>query len=447
MTKKRYGLIGHPLGHTLSPFIHKQIMKDCGIDGTYRAIDLAPADFGQMIGGLLADMDGFNVTIPYKQAIIPYLSRMDETARRFGAVNTVAEGYGGNTDSYGFRKCGIPIFQKRILLIGAGGVARVMLHEAFQAGAKDVTVCSRRPEQAQALLREAQGILGFSDQKGRFCSMEQLTPEYDVILNATPVGMWPHCDGIPIPKAIVYGAEYVFDSIYNPLATKLVLAARSAGIPAQNGLAMLYHQAVEAQRIWNPGADLASISFLLQRHKLKQLLLRSFPVKFVLTGFMGCGKTTVGKALAKLLHVGFVDLDLWIVEEKRKPIFEIFRSEGEAVFREIEQKCLLRAMEEPKTLVVATGGGALADPANVAIVRKHQGYILLLSADLETIHSRIGETGSRPLLHDRTNDSIRCLYESRIPIYNAAADGVVETHGGIGEVALRLRTLLEEDKQ
>jgi len=438
--KKKYGLIGHPLGHTLSPALHRQIMKDCGIEGTYRAYDIDPERFGVRVGKLMNRLDGFNITIPYKEKIAAELIDIDEASRPFGAINTVFRHRGYNTDYLGFRRCGIPFYKKRVLLLGAGGVGRVLLYEAVRAGAKEVTICTRRPEQALTLRNELKEALGYD--QVLLCDRTKLTSVYDVILNATPVGMWPACDGIPVPKEILPGAEYVFDSIYNPLATKLVLAARSVGVQAQNGLAMLYHQALEAQKIWNPDADFSTLSALMHQVKLKRRLLRLFPVKLVLTGFMGSGKTTVGKALAKALHVGFVDLDVCVVEEKRKPIHEIFKNEGEPAFRQAEQLCLSRVLKEKRTLVIATGGGALMNPENVELVRKHQGFILFLSVDLEVIRSRVGKANDRPLLHGKEEEQVRNLYESRVPVYNSIADCVVEAGGSVNDTVLCIKTML-----
>lgn len=437
-----YGLIGHPLGHTLSPYIHRQIMKDCGIDGTYKAYDLDPERTGKKIPALMKKLDGFNVTIPFKQTILPFLSGTDESARQYGAVNTVHGSRGYNTDSSGFSSMGIVFDRKRVLLLGAGGSGRVMLVEAVRAGAREVVVCTRRPGQAEYLMQEVKENTGFD--RITYCERDRLTCDYDVILNATPIGMWPECDGMPAPKSVLAGAEYVFDAIYNPLATKLVLAARSMGISAQSGLAMLYRQAVEAQRIWNPDADFSNLSPLIQQFKLKRRLLRLFPVKFVLTGFMGSGKTTVGKTLAKILHIGFVDLDVSIVEEKKKPIYEIFKSEGEESFRETERLCLSQAVREERSLVIATGGGAVMDRDNVEVIRRHQGFIIFLSVEMETILERIGgSSGERPLFNGSDLDQVRRLFEARTPVYNSIADLVVDANGGVMDVASTIKALLD----
>lgn len=438
--KKQYGLIGHPLAHSLSPYIHKHIMKECGINGTYRLYDVAPDEFDGKAGKLIKKLDGFNITIPYKEKIIPFLESTGDREKQLGAVNTVFGGRGFNTDLLGFQACYIPFSDKRVLLLGAGGTARVMLYEAARSGAQKITVCSRRIEQAQKLAAEANEK--FECNIIDCCDGSKLDTYYDTILNATPIGMWPECDGLPLPKELLLGAEYVFDSIYNPLATKLVLAARSYGIKTQSGLRMLYNQALEAQRIWNPDVDISEITVLAHQEKLKRKLLKEFPVKIVLTGFMGSGKTAVGKALAKSLRVGFVDLDAAIVEEKKKPISAIFNSEGEEAFREAEKSCLLKTLQIPATIVIATGGGALIDPENVTIVRKHQGFIFYLEADLETVMARVGKTSHRPLLQGDLRDNAKDLYEKRAPIYASIADCVVDSQANITNVTKNIRKIL-----
>ncbi|MHB1483986.1 MAG: shikimate kinase [Saccharofermentanales bacterium] len=441
--KKQYGLIGHPLAHSLSPYIHKQIMKDSGISGTYRLYDLAPEEFDSKIEKLIRKLDGFNITIPYKEKIISSLESTGDRESQLGAVNTVYRKRGFNTDLPGFQDCYIPFSGKRVLLLGAGGVARVMLYEAARSGAQKITVCARRIEQAQKLATE--GKVKFGCANIDCCEKKDLDPYYDTILNATPTGMWPECDGMPLPKEMLLGAEYVFDSIYNPLSTRLVLAARSYGIKTQSGLRMLYNQALEAQRIWNPDSgvtDISEVSVLAHQERLKRRLLKQSPIKIVLTGFMGSGKTTVGKSLARLLHVGFIDLDSTIVEEKKKPITAIFKSEGEEAFREAESRCLEKILQIPATLVIATGGGALIDPENVKMVRKHQGFIFYLDVPLETVLKRIGNNEDRPMLKGDMRENAEILYEKRNPIYNSISDCSIDGQQNITDVAKSIKNIL-----
>ncbi|MHB1454500.1 MAG: shikimate kinase [Saccharofermentanales bacterium] len=457
-TPKRFGLVGYPLGHTLSPYIHKQIMYSSGINGVYRSYEVKPDDFIDTAGRLIADLDGFNITIPYKQEIIPQLESLSGDAAKFGAVNTVSSNKGYNTDITGFRACGVPLKDKRVMLLGAGGAARVLLCEALEQGAAAVGVYARNPVQAQALVGRFSALFQETEM---FCELiagnaaavndqggasdgpspsHRTSPlPYDVILNATPVGMWPHCEGIPLSRAIIAEAEYVFDTIYNPLATRLVLAARSMNVKAQSGLGMLLHQAVAAQKIWNPCSDMSGFSFLTLEQMLRRRLLKKYPVKIVLTGFMGSGKTTVGRSLSKSLGIGFADIDLMIVEENAKPIPTIFREDGEAFFRRSEQHCIQKAMDMPKSMVIATGGGAVINPENVGIIRNNRGFIVFLHTDTKTIFERIGDDGGRPLLNGKSRQNIADLYEQRLPQYYAAADFTLEADGEVTDIVCRIR--------
>lgn len=435
--KKHYGLIGHPLGHTLSPYIHRQIMKECHIDGTYQAYDVPPDLLEKKMLSFAKRLDGFNVTIPYKETILMYLQGTDQETQIYGAVNTVCSGRGYNTDAFGFRACRVPLERRSVLLLGAGGAARVMLYEALCEKAGRITICSRRVEQANQLIAETRQY--YPDADLCFCAKEELGHDYDVVLNATPTGMWPHCDGIPVSKEVLLGAEYVFDAIYNPPASRLVLAARSYRIKAQSGLSMLFFQALEAQKIWNPETDFTQLSVLIQQYKLKRKLFMTFPIKIVLTGFMGCGKTTVGSALAKALRIDFIDLDVQIIEKKQKSIVQIFEEEGEPVFRRLEREFLTEALQEGKAKVIATGGGALIDPENVELVRKKQGFIIFLATDIENILSRVGDAADRPLLKGAARERAIELYEQRMPVYQSVADFTAEADGPVSDVVAQIR--------
>ncbi len=458
---RRFGLLGHPLGHTLSPYIHRKIMESAGINGEYRAYDADPRDFDAAAARLLEDLDGFNVTIPYKQEIIPKLDSLDLHASRLGAVNTVCGGRGYNTDAIGFRLSCMPLKGRRVLLLGAGGTARVMLGEALAQRALSVGIHARRTEQAEELIRRYAGDFpetrlfvetaagGEPDPDAPGEASAGLSPShrsspepYDVILNSTPVGMWPHCGGIPVSRAVIAEAEYVFDAVYNPLASRLVLAARSLGVRAQSGLEMLLHQAAAAQKIWNPDHDFSDFSFMTLEQMLRRRLLKKFPVKIVLTGFMGSGKTTVGKALARSLGIGFADIDLMVVEENAKPVSAIFKEDGEEHFRKSEKNCIRKAMEMPRSLVVATGGGAVMDPENVGIIRGNGGFLFFLHTSADTIFRRIGDDGTRPLLGGRSRQKVEELYRQRMPLYYASADFTIEAEGGIPDIVEDIRSAL-----
>ena len=266
---KKYALIGHPLGHSLSPQIHTRLMKLAGIDGSYELLDIPPEELETNFGKL-AELDGFNATIPHKVGIIPYCDRLDASAERFGSVNCVKNGSektGYNTDVFGFSRSidmlGASL-ASHVLVIGCGGVGRMIAAEAAYKGG-DVTVAvlpdylidaektisqikSRMPR-ARIRSAEIRGeVLAESDLGGAH--------GYELLINASPVGMFPKVDAMPCTEDVIAHSDAVFDVIYNPKETLLAKTAKAAGKPAMTGMAMLVLQAAAAQEIWN-GAKFA----------------------------------------------------------------------------------------------------------------------------------------------------------------------------------------------
>lgn len=241
--KKHYALIGERLGHSLSQPIHEAIFQHMGVAATYRVIEIPREEFARTVPRLLDELDGFNVTIPYKQEIIPLLDALDGTARAIGAINTVvcgqpAKGY--NTDAAGFKgllaHAGIDVSGRPVYILGGGGSSRTAAASVRQLGAQSVTVVSRRAD---------------APEKIDYARFHQLLPETGgVIVNTTPVGMWPNVTGCPMDPALTRYASGVADIVYNPPETVLTAAARSFGVPACTGLYMLVRQAVEAEAIW-----------------------------------------------------------------------------------------------------------------------------------------------------------------------------------------------------
>lgn len=248
-----YALIGHPLGHSLSPQIHRALMAAAGTAGSYSLLDIAPENLeGQLPA--LRELGGFNVTIPHKQAVLPFMAQLDEKAALFGAVNTVAvqDGrfYGYNTDCYGFLRslaaAGIPL-DGRVMVLGNGGVARMFAFEAALAGAQ-VTLAARTPAKGQALAAE------IAEKCGKTVCVtapDTVTGNWDLIINGTPVGMFPHTEACPLDGQVLAHTAAVFDAIYNPIETRLLQQARQNGAQTVNGLPMLVWQAAVAQEIWH----------------------------------------------------------------------------------------------------------------------------------------------------------------------------------------------------
>ena len=262
---KKYALIGHPLGHSLSPQIHARLMELAGIDGSYEKLDIPPEELKNRFAEL-SELDGFNVTIPYKVDIIPYCGRQDMSAARFGSVNCVKNGtekVGYNTDVFGFTRSidmlGASL-ASHVLVIGCGGVGRMIAAEAAYSGG-DVTVAvlpdflidaektisgikSRMPRARMKAVEIKNSTLSAEDFGGN-------VPGFELLINASPVGMFPKVDAMPCTKDILERCGSVFDVVYNPKETLLTKTAHELGKPAMTGMAMLVLQAAAAQEIWN----------------------------------------------------------------------------------------------------------------------------------------------------------------------------------------------------
>ena len=427
---KRFALIGHPLGHSLSREIHDAILAAAGIDGSYEMLDIAPEDLPARMPALLSGYDGFNATIPHKKAILPFLDGLSDAARRCGAANTVCARRGYNTDVAGFLAAGLPLDGARVLLLGTGGVAAMMAAESLAAGAASLAVASRDAAKAEgflAALRERvpgsrAALVAAATPEAKAAALADAT----VLLNGTPVGMWPHAGGIPVDPAALHPGLAVFDPVYCPTPSRLVLNARKAGARAVGGLAMLVRQAVAAQRIWNPGLALdedALLASLLPA--LAADLWRKNATKVLLTGFMGAGKSTAGRALAARLGLPFADLDDEIAAAAGAPIPAIFAARGEAGFRALETEVAGRVLARPGSEVVASGGGFPTFEANRALVRETNTLVLHIDAPFETLWARLAGGDGRPLAKKR--EETAALYERRAPVYRAFCDFAVPT--------------------
>ncbi|MBR1837159.1 MAG: hypothetical protein IJ783_07705, partial [Kiritimatiellae bacterium] len=247
-----------------------------------------------------------------------------------------------------------------------------------------------------------------------------------VLLNGTPVGMWPRAGGCPVDPALLRADVAVFDPVYCPTPSRLVLNARKAGAFAAGGLRMLVDQAVAAQKIWNPGLEFdgaAAAQKLLPR--LAGTLWRKNATKILLVGFMGAGKSTVGKILAARLGVPFSDLDSEISAAAGMPIPAIFARDGEAGFRALETRVAGDVLSRPGSEVVAAGGGFPVREENRALVRASNALALLLDAPFETHWARISGRRGRPLV--RSEAETRALYDSRAQVYRSFCDFAVPT--------------------
>ncbi len=262
MSKKKYGVIGHPIGHTLSPFIHTRLMKLSGIDGEYGVYDIFPDELDKCFADTLSQLDGFNVTIPHKQAIIHLMNETDETAKLYGSVNTVhitrssdnnytAKGY--TTDGIGFvsalKTSGISL-NGTVTIAGCGGVGRVFANTCAKAGCKlNILETAVSLDFARKFADELNAR--FNCETAKVYETALFNGESDLFINATPVGMFPKVNNCVVSDSIIEKSGAVFDAVYNPSQTLLVSKAQSMGIKALSGMTMLVYQAAASQTIWN----------------------------------------------------------------------------------------------------------------------------------------------------------------------------------------------------
>jgi len=253
----KYTLIGHPLGHSMSPFIHQKLFEISGISAEYNCTDIATDEFEDKVSGL-STLNGYNITIPYKTAIIPHLDILDTSAERYKSANCVHNSNGRlvgyNTDCEGFLRSlkGFPL-DRNVLLLGCGGVGRMMAIEAVLHGATlTIAIIEDARKMADDLLAEISEISPNS--KVKIVLMNEISGNYDLLINATPVGMYPKSGACPVSDEVISKCETVFDAIYNPVKTKLITTAEKLGKKAIGGMAMLVLQAVKAHEIWYNGS-------------------------------------------------------------------------------------------------------------------------------------------------------------------------------------------------
>ena len=252
---RRYAILGESLGHTWSPYIHNTLFAACGRDAVYLPITIARDKLPSAVDVLRSCFAGFNVTIPYKERIIPLLDGMDDTVRACGAVNVV-ENRGGklighNTDGLGLicalQKGGVSTQGVHALILGAGGAARVAGYELLARGGR-VTLAVRNAQKGHALAQQLR--IAVPGAQIDVCPLDAVPGAFDVLVNCTPVGMYPHTDACPVDSRVIARCGAVFDAVYNPRTTRLLACAQSLGIPTVEGLGMLFDQAIEAQRFW-----------------------------------------------------------------------------------------------------------------------------------------------------------------------------------------------------
>ncbi|MBP3940859.1 MAG: AAA family ATPase [Christensenellaceae bacterium] len=400
----KYALIGRTLGHSYSVPIHAGFGNS-----DYILKNLEPEELEGFIKG--KDFCGLNVTIPYKQAVMPFLDEIDDSALAIGSVNTVVNKngrlYGYNTDIDGMRllakKAGISLSGKKVLILGSGGTSLTARALAKSEGAKEILVVSRSGE----------------------VNYDNVYDESDaeIIINTTPVGMFPNNGKAAVDLSRFPKLTGVLDAVYNPLKTELILEAESLGIPAAGGLFMLVAQAKRAEELF-----FDKVIADEENERVYRTLMQSFR-NIVLIGMPGCGKTTIGKALAKKLGREFVDIDALIEKNAKKSIPEIFANDGEEVFRRFETEA---AMEAGKMTgkIIACGGGIVTRERNYRPL-KQNALIVRLVRSLD----RLAMDG-RPLSSSR--ERLTEMQKEREPLYLRFADVSFENNTTIEDLTEKI---------
>lgn len=404
------GLLGRKLSHSYSPQIHSYLS-----DYSYTLFEKEPEQIGDF---LKSDaFDGLNVTIPYKKDVIPYLDELSPIAQKMGAVNTIVKDKDGrlighNTDYFGFlstfEKTGLNVKNKKVLVLGSGGAASTAIVVLKELGA-DATVISRT------------GVDNYNNIDRH--------SDASVIINATPVGMFPNNGRSPVSLSLFPKLEGVIDMIYNPARTALLLEAQKRDIVAENGLWMLVSQAKESAE-WFTGAPLGN-NLIPMIHKKLQLQMENI----VLIGMPGCGKSTVGKYLSEITGKQFVDADAEVVQLAGETIPEIFTKYGEEKFRQMETK-VLSELGKKSGCIIATGGGCVTQDKNYNLLHQNS-TIIWLKRDLSILPTEGRPLSQKQKLHD--------MYTIRSPLYAQFADLTVENNTTAKESAQNILRLLNPE--
>ncbi len=395
-----YGCIGEHLPHSFSKEIHELIETY-----DYQLKEIAPEDLDAFMKA--ADFQAINVTIPYKQSVIPYLSQISEQAETIGAVNTIVNRdgklYGYNTDFFGmnalFNKLELDPAGKKVLILGTGGTSRTAKALMEDRGAGEIYRVSRTGKEDALSYEE----------------IYEKHTDAEIVINTTPAGMFPKTNDSPLDLARFPKLEGVVDVVYNPLRTLLIQQAESLGVKAEGGLYMLVAQAVYAAQFFTGKEYRPEI---IDRIFKK---IRSDKENIVITGMSGAGKSAVGTTLHRITGRKLYDTDVLIAEKAGLPIPEIFRIYGEDHFRDLEAE-VIRDIATENGALISTGGGAVLRQQNIQELKKN-GRVFFLRRDI----SEIPPSKDRPLAD--TEEKVAALYQKRLPIYEATADSDVYVTG------------------
>ena len=407
----KYGLIGEHLGHSFSKQIQTRIAEIENVkDYDYQLVELDKEEFKEFMEK--KDFKGINVTIPYKKDVIPYLDEMDESAKAIGAVNTIInvdgklKGY--NTDFGGFlymvKAHNVHMEGKKVLIIGNGGACAAVKAVCKHENAKDIVIVSRSANR---------GAIGYDE-------MYTSHLDADIVVNTSPVGMYPNIMNAPVDVSWFHKLECVLDVVYNPILTRLCFEAQEADIKRVIGLEMLIAQAKYTFEIFENMSFDDSIIDEIKKEMLKDRC------NIVLIGMPSAGKTTIGKMLEEKLGKEFFDLDDMIIAKTGKSIPEIFQESGEAGFRAIETEVAIEA-SKMNNKIIATGGGVVKHKVNMDFLRLN-GITIFIDRDIDKL---ISSDPNRPL--SSSKQALQQMYKERYPLYQKYAAYIAVNNANIEE--------------
>lgn len=427
------GIFGNPIGHTLSPVIHDTLSESLKIDERYIPFHIEDNLGDYVENAYEAGILGLNITVPYKQEVMKYLMETDEAARSIGAVNTLVRtenGYKGyNTDMPGLARAlaseKIELSGKKVIMLGAGGAARAVAYMCMKYGADCTYIVNRTYEKALALAED----MNRQFQSDRVIPVvaadyRQIPEGKYIFIQCTSVGLHEG-DGLPLVEDDDFYRMAVcgVDLIYNPEKTPFIRRLEQLGTKAVNGLKMLLYQGILAYELWN---NLIVPEELAER-VYRKLSDAVYGRKVVLIGYMGAGKTTVGRYIAQKSGYTFIDTDAYIVEKAGMSINRIFEKYGEVYFRELETEILKELKDKKGNMIIATGGGLPMREENRQCLHE-LGEVYYLRAKAETIYDRVKGSGERPLL--ACADPLTKIKEmlcERAPVYEAVSDRQLDT--------------------
>lgn len=432
-TEKKYGLVGEKLGHSFSPMLHAQFG-----DYEYGLIEVERESIDDFFAK--ADFAGVNVTIPYKEKAMAYCTP-DENATAIGCVNTLVNSDTGvrgyNTDTFGFeymiKRAGIDVSGRKVMILGSGGTCRTAAYTMSRLGAGSVTIVSRHPSDM--------GIRAKCPVT--YVSYDELVDDCEILVNTTPVGMYPGIEGIPVDISNSYvNLKAVIDVVYNPLRTRLIYAALRRGLRCTGGLPMLVAQGFFAARLFmgkEIGEDPVGSLTDAEAEKMEEAIrgITAMNENIVLTGMPGSGKSSVGRQISKLTGLKFLDTDEIFTRENGMSPSKCINEEGEPKFRLLEKKAVAHAAASVGA-VIATGGGVVLDPENIELLSLN-GNIVYLNRILTDL-----ATHDRPL--SKGAENLKALYFKRLPIYIRTADAVVNVTGSVQSVARKVMDSIGKEK-